>query len=61
VKPKGEALAWGVFGGIAFVGWILTFGIRGKDLESEDWEEQHEDQEDEDYDEEENGDAGVGR
>jgi len=61
VKPKGEALAWGVFGGIAFVGWILTFGIRGRELESGDWEEQHDGQEDDDYDEEENGDAGIER
>ena len=39
VRPKGEALAFGVFGGIAFLGFLLSFGIRGADLESEDWEE----------------------
>ena len=38
VRPKGEALAFGVFGGIAFLGFLLSFGIRGAELESEDWE-----------------------
>jgi len=37
VQPKGEALAFGVFGGIAFVGFILSFGIRSADLEAEGW------------------------
>ena len=37
VQPKGEALAFGVFGGIAFVGFILSFGIRSTDLEAEGW------------------------
>lgn len=44
VEPKGEALAWGVFGGIAFLGFIASFGIRGSDLESEEWEEDDEEQ-----------------
>ncbi|KAG4428386.1 hypothetical protein IFR05_016133 [Cadophora sp. M221] len=39
VHPKGEALAWGVFGGIAFLGFVASFGIRGKDLESAEWED----------------------
>jgi hypothetical protein len=39
VHPKGEALAWGVFGGIAYAGWLVSFGIKGEDLESADWEE----------------------
>ncbi|KAI9890657.1 MAG: hypothetical protein M1814_003726 [Vezdaea aestivalis] len=38
IKPKGEALAWGVFGGIALVGFLLSFGIRGHGLEDESWE-----------------------
>ena len=42
VRPKGEALAWGVFGGIAFLGFIASFGIRGEHLESEDWDEENE-------------------
>jgi hypothetical protein len=40
VQPKGEVLAWGVFGGVAFAGWLLSFGIRGEELESKDWEEE---------------------
>lgn len=60
VKPKGEALAWGVFGGIAFIGWLVSFGIRGESLESEDRDEsesQDGDEEEGDYEE----DSGVGR
>ncbi|KAL8810527.1 MAG: hypothetical protein Q9200_002515 [Gallowayella weberi] len=34
VKPKGEALAFGVFGGITFIGFLLSFGIRGEGLEA---------------------------
>ena len=40
VKPKGEALAWGVFGGVAFVGFCLSFGIRSSKLEAEGWDEE---------------------
>ncbi len=58
VRPKGEALAWGVFGGIAFLGWIASFGIRGEGLESAEWDEENGSAEDEDDDEE---DGGVGR
>ena len=58
MQPKGEALAWGVFGGIAFIGWIVSFGIRGEGLESADWDEENESIGDEDDDEE---DGGVGR
>jgi len=59
VRPKGEALAWGVFGGIAFVGWILSFGIRGENLESEEWNGESDSQDDYDDDDYEN--SGVGR
>ena len=38
VHPKGEALAFGVFGGVAFVGFLLSFGIRSPELEAEGWE-----------------------
>ncbi|KAK2764979.1 hypothetical protein FQN54_008678 [Arachnomyces sp. PD_36] len=37
VKPKGEALAFGVFGCVAFIGFIMSFGIRSPDLEAEGW------------------------
>jgi hypothetical protein len=39
VEPKGEALAFGVFGGVAFVGFLLSFGIRSPDLEADGWDE----------------------
>jgi len=58
VRPKGEALAWGVFGGIAFVGWIFSFGIRGEGLESAEWDEENGSSADEEDDEEH---GGVGR
>lgn len=54
VKPKGEALAFGVFGGITFVGLLLAFGIRGDGLEAEgfsDEEEGSDDDEEADEDE----------
>ncbi|KAI1323267.1 MFS general substrate transporter [Xylariaceae sp. FL0255] len=35
-SPKGEALAWGLFAGIALVGWGATYAIRGEGLESTD-------------------------
>ncbi|KAL8773548.1 MAG: hypothetical protein Q9209_001653 [Squamulea sp. 1 TL-2023] len=34
IRPKGEVLAFGVFGGITFVGFLLSFGIRGEGLEA---------------------------
>lgn len=40
VKPKGEALAFGLLAGVTFLGFLLTFGIRGKRLEAEDWDEE---------------------
>ncbi|KAI9744674.1 MAG: hypothetical protein M1818_002203 [Claussenomyces sp. TS43310] len=47
VQPKGEALAWGVFGGIAFLGFVASFGIRGQSLESEDWDDEGDAEDDE--------------
>ncbi|EON66426.1 hypothetical protein W97_05523 [Coniosporium apollinis CBS 100218] len=40
VKPKGELLAFGVFGGIAFVGFLLCYGIRGQNLEADGGDEE---------------------
>lgn len=40
VKPKGEALAFGTFGGVAFLGFLLSFGIRSPALEAEGWGEE---------------------
>lgn len=62
VEPKGEALAWGVFGGIAFLGWLASFGIRGEGLESAEFDEENGDTDDDDDDDnEDEDDAGVGR
>ena len=47
VQPKGELLAWGIFGGIAFVGWGLSWGIKGRELESEDWDGREQEGDDE--------------
>jgi MFS family permease len=43
VQPKGEALAFGVFGVVAFIGFLLSFGIRSPSLEAEGWGSEHED------------------
>ncbi|PQE07228.1 mfs transporter protein [Rutstroemia sp. NJR-2017a BVV2] len=39
---NGELLAWGVFGGVAFVGFLGSWGIRGEQLESEEWSDEEE-------------------
>lgn len=57
VRPKGEALAFGVFGGIAFVGSLMSFGIRGSGLEAEGWDEEDDSEGNEDEEE----DGGVGQ
>ncbi|RYP71554.1 hypothetical protein DL771_004680 [Monosporascus sp. 5C6A] len=36
VQPKGEALAWGIFAGVALAGWLGTYAIHGEGLESTD-------------------------
>ncbi|KAI9823417.1 MAG: hypothetical protein M1832_002427 [Thelocarpon impressellum] len=45
VEPKGEALAWGVFGGVALVGCCMSFGIRSGSLEGGTWDAEEEDAE----------------
>nr|KMM71371.1 hypothetical protein CPAG_07678 [Coccidioides posadasii RMSCC 3488] len=52
VQPKGEALAFGVFGGIAFIGFLLSFGIRSPNLEADGWHGG----DDNDYDNDDNND-----
>ena len=47
VHPKGEALAFGVFGGVTFIGFLTSFGIRDRRLEAEDWDEEGVSQEEE--------------
>ncbi|EGC49834.1 MFS transporter [Histoplasma capsulatum var. duboisii H88] len=34
IEPKGEAMAFGVFGGVAFLGFLLSFGIKANKLEA---------------------------
>ncbi|KAG9882176.1 MFS general substrate transporter, partial [Aureobasidium melanogenum] len=43
VQPKGEALAFGIFGGISLLGFALSFGIRSSSLEAEGWDESDDD------------------
>ena len=53
-RLKGEALAFGAFGGVAFIGFLMSLGIRGEGLEAEGWDEGEgsEDDDDDDADEE---------
>ncbi|KAL2269270.1 hypothetical protein VTJ83DRAFT_1454 [Remersonia thermophila] len=39
VRPKGEVLAWGLFAGVALMGWLGSYAIRNSGLESADWGE----------------------
>ena len=62
LQPKGEALAFGIFGGITFLGFLLSLGIKGANLEAEDWDENEGDEEeavssdgDDDHTEDDNG------
>ncbi|KAL7970779.1 major facilitator superfamily domain-containing protein [Trichoderma sp. SZMC 28014] len=45
IQPKGEALAWSLFGGLAFLGCIGSIFIRGNSLESDDWYDSDEEEE----------------
>ncbi|KAI0857260.1 MFS general substrate transporter [Xylaria cubensis] len=54
VRPKGEGLAWGLFAGIALIGWLATYAIRGHGLESTDDGFEDEEDGDEDRDVEQN-------
>ncbi|KAF4965672.1 hypothetical protein FSARC_6567 [Fusarium sarcochroum] len=42
IRPKGEALAWSIFGGLAILGWVSSLFIRRDGLESDDWQGSHE-------------------
>lgn len=43
IQPKGEALAFGLFGGIAFIGFLMSFGIRSESLEADgEWDDDEE-------------------
>lgn len=51
IQPKGEALAFGVFGAVSFIGFMMSFGIRGRALEAEGWGEDSDDGDKSDEDE----------
>lgn len=36
IGSKGEVLVFGIFGGVAFIGFLLSLGIRARDLEAGD-------------------------
>jgi hypothetical protein len=47
-------LAFGTFAGVAFIGFLLSFGIRGSSLEADGWSSEDEDEdEEEDFGDEE--------
>ncbi|KAF1977922.1 MFS general substrate transporter [Bimuria novae-zelandiae CBS 107.79] len=50
IQPKGEALAFGIFAGVSFIGFLLSFGIRGSGLEADGWSDEDEEVEDEEED-----------
>ncbi|CAK1354320.1 putative membrane protein [Cercospora beticola] len=53
VRPKGEAMAFGIFGGISFIGVLMSWGIRSASLEADGWDESTTDEEDGGSDEDE--------
>jgi hypothetical protein len=63
IKPKGEALAFGLFGGIAFLGFLLSLGIRSEALEAEGdgWDDDEESIIEEEEDEDEDDTPLLGR
>lgn len=48
IQPKGEALPFGIFAGISFLGFLLSLGIRGDNLEAEGWSDEDEEEDEED-------------
>jgi hypothetical protein len=53
-------LAFGIFAGVAFIGFILSFGIRGENLEAEGWSEDDDEEEEDEEAATANGSAGEG-
>ena len=58
IQPKGEAMAFGIFGGVSFIGFLLSFGITGDNLEAEGWDEESGSAADECRDDEESDEDG---
>ena len=46
MRPKGEALAWGLFAGVTLLGWVASFAIRNRGLESAEWDDDESDSDD---------------
>ncbi|RDW83849.1 MFS transporter [Aspergillus mulundensis] len=44
VQPKGEAIPFGVFAAVSLVGFFLSFGIKGRELEAEGWDSNDDDE-----------------
>lgn len=57
IQPKGEAIAFGVFGAVSFIGFIMSFGIRGGSLEADGWDSDSDDGQYKSDDEDEHPDA----
>lgn len=55
IQPKGEAIAFGVFAAVSFIGFILSFGIRGRSLEAEGWASDSDDENYKSDEDEQNG------
>ncbi|OAK98067.1 MFS general substrate transporter [Phaeosphaeriaceae sp. SRC1lsM3a] len=55
IRPKGEALPFGIFAGISLLGFFMSFGIRGAGLEDDDWSDDSEDDEEDDEEEDAGG------
>ena len=53
LESHGEILAFGVFAAVSFIGFILSFGIRGRELEADGWGDDGNYKSDEDDDDEE--------
>jgi hypothetical protein len=47
IRPKGEALPFGIFAGISLIGFLISFGIRSESLEAEGWSDESEEEDEE--------------
>lgn len=52
--PTGVYMTFGVFAAVSFLGFVLSFGVRGRSLEAEGW---HSDSDDNYKSDDEEGDA----
>lgn len=47
IQPKGEAVPFGIFAGISLLGFCMSLGIRGDNLEAEGWSDEDGDEDEE--------------